>query len=83
MVQSVATKVQPVQLLGTGLVGAIVVLGLAVLMPPVAIALAAIGVALLAGLHLSDHVSTRRLDAAAVGAFLAVVVYALLAIANR
>jgi hypothetical protein len=83
MVQNVATKVQPVQLLGVGLLGAIVVLGLAVLMPPVAFAVAAIGVALSAGLHLSNRVGTRRLDAVAVGAFLAVAVYALLAIANR
>ena len=43
MVENVAPKVQPVQLLGAGLAGAIVVLGLDVLMPPLAIAVAAIG----------------------------------------
>jgi hypothetical protein len=83
MVENVATKVQPVQLLGAGLVGAIVVLGLDVLMPPLAIAVAAIGLGLSAGLHLSSRVSSRRFDAVVVGAFLAVAVYALLAIAKR
>jgi hypothetical protein len=78
-VENVATKVQPVHLLGAGPVGAIVVLGLAVLMPPLAIAVAAIGLGLSAALHFSRRVRSRRLDAVVVGAFLAVVVYVLLA----
>ena len=83
MVENVAPKVQPVQLLGAGLAGAIVVLGLVVLMPPLAIAVAAIGLGVSVALHLSSRVISRRLDAVVVGAFVAVAVYGLLAIAKH